>query len=94
MYDVIVATGESMEPTYTSSYYYILVVKIKDEYDINDIVAYSDGSKKVHRIVGTCSTKDRDYYILKPDAEVGYYTYIDVDNVKGKVVASVPIPFI
>lgn len=92
-YRFIVGVGSSMIPTYRDKYYLILI-NTSVEPNVNDVVAYQNDGKKVHRVVGVCDTMDEFYYTVKPDAYLGYYNYVSIEDIYGVVVYALPIPIL
>jgi hypothetical protein len=91
-YRFILADGSSMVPTYSDRIHLLLIDTSKIA-DINDIIAYTNDGKKVHRVVGKCAcdTGDRMYYTVKPDSKIGYYNYVQDEDIDGVVVFGLPI---
>lgn len=85
-YGAAVTLTGSMEPTIGEDD--LIIVKAQDSYELQDIVVYQSGSiVVVHRVIAM----DGDTIITQGDANQAADEAINVADIKGKVIAIVPL---
>ena len=85
-YGSAVVLSGSMEPTFSTGD--LIVVKEADDYQVDDIVVYQEGSiLVVHKII----QRDGNMITTKGDANNAADEPIDISLVKGKVIFAIPV---